>query len=280
MTDPLSASGRVLPAREREPWPRQSVDALQRRSFVLVHGGFHGGWCWRGVSDLLRARGHTVVCPTQTGCGERSHLLRASISLDTFVEDIANVLLWEDLHDVVLVGHSFGGSSISGVADRMPGRIALLVYLDAVVLENGQTMFDLLESEVVERRLRSAQRHGGLAIGVPPVSIFGITDPVQARYVRARLTPQPLGSFTSPLELAHPVGNGLPAVYVECTEPAYAGVASSREWVRAHGMKSVELRSGHDAMIMAPRLLADLLVDLAADPGSRSHPAGHLSLGA
>lgn len=237
--------------------------APRRRNFVLVHGGFHGGWCWRAVADLLRDRGHAVFTPTQTGCGERSHLLHASITLDTFIDDIANVAVWEDLHDVVLVGHSFGGSSISGVADRMPERIGLLVYLDAVLLQNGQAMFDLLEPDVIARRMRSAQAHGGLAIGPPPAAIFGVSDQAQAQYLRERLTPHPLGSFTSPLRLAQPITNGRPAVYVQCTEPVYAGVQAARDWVKANGMRSVELRTGHDAMIMAPQLLADLLLDLA-----------------
>lgn len=246
--------------------PAAGTDAPARgpghKTYVLVHGGFHGGWCWRAVADLLRSVGHVVYTPTQTGCGERSHLLSASITLDTFIDDIANVLQWEDLHDVVLVGHSFGGNSISGVADRMPERIGLLVYLDAVILKNGQSMFGQLDADIVARRMRSAQAYGGLAIGPPPTTIFGITDAAQAQYVRERLTPHPLGTFTSPLKLAHPVANGLPAIYVQCTEPVYAGVQSSRDWVRAQGMRSVELRSGHDAMVMAPRLLADLLLNL------------------
>ena len=114
-----------------------------RKTFVLVHGGFHGGWCWSQVANLLRARGHAVYTPT--GCGERSHLLSRSITLDTFVDDIANVLQWEDLHRVVLVGHSFGGIAITGVADRMPERLRQLVYLDA-----GS----------VTRSRRSSCRHG------------------------------------------------------------------------------------------------------------------------
>ena len=98
-------------------------------TFVLVHGGFHGGWCWHHVAKALRARGHSVFTPTQTGCGERAHLISKSITLDTFVDDIANVFLWEDLRDVILVGHSFGGNAISGVADRMPERTALLLKM-------------------------------------------------------------------------------------------------------------------------------------------------------
>lgn len=232
-------------------------------TFVLVHGGFHGGWCWRQVAARLRARGHGVYTPTQTGCGERSHLLSKSITLDTFVDDIANAFIWEDLHEVVLVGHSFGGNTISGVADRMPERIRQLVYLDAIMLEGGQTMFGRLDKEVVAARLKAAQASGGLSIAPPPPDVFGIRDPQQIKYVQARLTSHPLGTYTSPLNLAHQVGNGLPAVYVVCTDPVFAGLQSSRDWVKANGMKTAELKTGHDAMITAPDLLADLLERLA-----------------
>src|SRR4030095_5416665 len=109
------------------------------KTFVLVHGAWHGGWCWSRVASILRGRGHIVLTPTQTGVGERSHLLSRSIDLDVFVADIVNVLQWEDLKDVVLVGHSFGGHATSGTADRVPERISQIVYLDAWILENGQT---------------------------------------------------------------------------------------------------------------------------------------------
>ncbi len=243
-----------------EPAAQQSPRA---RTFVLVHGGFHGGWCWGQVATRLRVLGHVVFTPTQTGCGERSHLLAKSITLDTFVDDIANVLLWEDLRDVVLVGHSFGGSAISGVADRMPERIRQLVYLDAIILENGQTMFGLLDKDVVQARMQAAEGSGGLAIAAPPPEIFGIRDVEQARWVRERLTSHPLGTYTSPLKLAGKVGNGLPAVYVQCTDPVFAGLQASRDWVKANGMPRVEIATGHDAMVTAPGLLAELLVQLS-----------------
>ena len=237
---------------------------MRARTFVLVHGGFHGGWCWSEVAARLRACGHSVFTPTQTGCGERSHLLSKSITLDTFVDDIANVLQWEDLHDVVLVGHSFGGNSISGVADRMPERIRQLVYLDAVILENGETVYGQLPPDVARVRMQAAQASGGLCIEPPAPATFGIRDEEQIRFVQARLTNHPQGTYTSPLKLAHKVGNGLPAVYVQCTDPVYASLRSSRDWVRANGMKLVEIKTGHDAMITAPELLADLLLTLSA----------------
>ena len=154
------------------------------KTYVLVHGGFHGGWCWHHVAHALRARGHSVFTPTQTGCGERAHLISKSITLDTFVDDIANVFLWEDLRDVILVGHSFGGNSISGVADRMPERIRQLIYLDAVMLEGGQTMFGQMPPEVAASRLKAAQASGGVGIAPPEAAYFGIVDPATGR-VRA-----------------------------------------------------------------------------------------------
>ena len=229
------------------------------RTYVLVHGGFHGGWCWRDVATRLRARGHAVYTPTQTGCGERSHLLSKAITLATFVDDIANVIKWEDLDDVVLVGHSFGGSAISGVADRMPERIRQLIYLDAVIIEGGQTVFGFFDREVVAARTKAAQASGGLSIEPPPPSAFGILDEAQARFVQAHLTSHPLSTYTSPLNLAHPVTNGVPAVYVQCTDPVFASLQPARDWVKANGMKTVEIHTGHDAMITAPELLTDLL---------------------
>lgn len=236
--------------------------SFHQRTFVLVHGGFHGGWCWDDVALRLRALGHKVYTPTQTGCGERAHLLAKTITLDTFVDDIANVLLRENLHAVELVGHSFGGSVISGVADRMPERIRQLVYLDAIMLENGQTTFDLLDPEAVQKRLRAADSSGGLAIAPPSAEVFGIRDSAQLQFVQDRLTSHPLGTYTSQLKLAHAVGNGLPAVYVQCTDPVYAALQSSRDWVAANAMQRIEIATGHDAMITAPGLLAELLVKL------------------
>jgi pimeloyl-ACP methyl ester carboxylesterase len=232
----------------------------RQKTFVLVHGGWHGGWCWSAVAAILRRREHTVFTPTQTGLGERSHLLSPSIDLDLFITDIANVLVWEDLHDVELVGHSFGGITISGVADRMPERIRQLVYLDAFILENGQSTLSMVPPNIASERAKAAQESsGGLSIPPPPPSNFGIVDPTQAAYVESRLTPHPFGSYTSPLVLAHPVGNSLPVTYIVCTDPIYEPASTSRQWVKEAGWRTGELATGHDAMVIAPDLLADLL---------------------
>src|SRR5260221_10451578 len=122
--------------------PRPAIaQANSPKTFVLAHGSWHGGWCWKRVADRLRAKGHDVYTPSYTGMGDRVHLLNKEITIDTFVEDIEQVIQSEELTEVVLVGHSFGGVPISGVADRIPNRIARLVYLDAVVIESGRSAF-------------------------------------------------------------------------------------------------------------------------------------------
>jgi pimeloyl-ACP methyl ester carboxylesterase len=234
--------------------------AQTSKTFVLVHGAWHGGWCWGKVAAILRGRGHTVLTPTQTGLGERSHLLSNSITLDTFVDDIVNVLKFEDLKDVILVGHSFGGNAISGTADRMPERIRQLVYLDAAMLENGQSVFSLLPPDVVAARTKAAQdSSGGLSIPPPPAAAFGLSDPAQQAWLTARLTPHPFGTFTSPLNLKNKIANGLPATYITCTDPAYGPLQASRDVVKKIGMKTVEIKTGHDAMVSAAEKLTDML---------------------
>jgi len=247
----LAAAGTAAPTLGR---------AAASKTFVLVHGAWHGGWCWSKVSSILRARGHTVVTPTQTGLGERSHLISKSIDLDLFVADIANVLKFEDLNDVILVGHSFGGNAISGVADRMRERLRQLVYLDAVMLENGQSVLGVLPQDVAEARTKLAQESsGGVSIPAPPPSAFGISDPGQAAWVQPRFTPHPFNTFTSPLNLASKVANGVPATYIVCTDPIYKPLQASRDWIKAAGWKAIEIATGHDAMVTAPERLADLL---------------------
>ena len=129
------------------------------RTYVLVHGAWHGGWCWRRVAPLLAAAGHRVLVPTLTGLGERAHLLTPETGLSTFARDVMAVIEAEEAEDVVLVGHSFGGVVVSMVADRMAERIARLVYLDATVLRSGESPFSVLSAGSpcrCRRRRRSA----------------------------------------------------------------------------------------------------------------------------
>jgi len=231
------------------------------KTYVLLHGAWHGAWCWRHVAEPLRAAGHRVFTPTQTGLGERRHLLSKDITLDTFVEDLVGVLEAEELQDIILVGHSFGGIAITGAADRVPERIRHLVYLDSLILEGGQSPFGNLPPAVVaSRRAQIAEQGQRVFVPPPPTTAFGIpADHPDTAWVTRRLTPHPAGTYESPLRLRHAVGNGRPATYIVCTEPLYAPLEASRDWVRRAGWPMLEIRTGHDAMVTAPAELAALL---------------------
>ncbi|AET94587.1 putative esterase (plasmid) [Burkholderia sp. YI23] len=237
-------------------------------NFVLIHGAWHGGWVWRSVMDELSARGHRVVAPTMTGLGERHHLVASATSLDVNIADIVNVIEAEELRDVVLVGHSYGGLVASGVADRIAHALRTVVFLDSLLVESGQCAFDVLPASVVEERKESVRASGQpLAMPVNGLKGTGIPDDhPRAAWVHRRLTPHPLATYATPLRLDHPLGNGLPCTYVHCANPSYETLAPVREHVRSHypdwGYESID--TGHDAMVLAPGLLVDLLERLAA----------------
>jgi pimeloyl-ACP methyl ester carboxylesterase len=233
-------------------------------AFVLVHGAWHGGWCWHGVAAILRARGHRVTAPTLTGLGERSHLISREIDLSTFVTDIENHITFEDLSDVVLVGHSFAGTVIGAAADRLAGRVRRLIYLDSLLLEDGETPMSRLPDDVAAERLRLAEESsGGLSLPPPPASAFGIVDPLQQARVDSRLTPHPLGAYLSSLPFSGAQGDPVPADYIVCSDPLYAPLGSSRDRARDAGWPIHDLPTGHDAMIIAPEALAHLLEAIA-----------------
>ena len=231
------------------------------KTYVLVHGAWHGGWCWKRVRDILEAAGHRVYTPTQTGLGERSHLLGPDITLDTFVRDICNVLTWEDLREVILVGHSFGGVSITGAADRERDRIAHLVYLDALVLQNGQTPFSVVGDAIAaERRAQAGLASGGVWMPPPDPSAFGVFDPQDAAWLRARCTPHPLSTYEDRLVLEGPVGAGLPVTYIAVT-PHYPPGQASRSYASTQpAWTYLEIEAGHDAMVTSPGPLAEVLL--------------------
>jgi len=234
-------------------------------TFVFVHGAWHGGWCWRHVAGILRARGHAVTTPTQTGLGERSHLISREIGLGTFVTDIESHIEYEDLTNVILVGHSFGGSVVSGLADRMPARLRRLIYIDALIVKSGETPMSRVPDDVAAERIRLAhETSDGLSVPAPPASAFGIGDATQAAWVESRLTPHPLNTYLTSLTFEHPLGNGLAADYIACTDPLYAPLETSRARVREAGWPIHELATSHDAMVSAPEATADLIEAIAA----------------
>lgn len=232
-------------------------------NFVLVHGAWHGGWCWHDVARHLRADGHQVFMPTMTGLGERAHLLDASVGLSTFIDDVCAVIKCEELDDVVLVGHHFAGLIISGVADRRKERIRRLVFLDALIVQSGQSVMSILPPSIQAERCRTIDPEGW-RMKVPNPDKFGVFEPQQAEWVMRRLTPHPLKSYTDPLILKHPLGNGLPKTYIASTNPSFSALAGARSWVREQAdWRYREIATGHDAMVIAPYALAALLQDIA-----------------
>jgi pimeloyl-ACP methyl ester carboxylesterase len=230
-------------------------------TFVLVHGAWHGGWCWQRVTSLLRAAGHEVYTPTLTGLGERAHLLSSDVGLDTHVEDVRGALKYEDLRDVILVGHSYGGVVITGVAGVAAERIGRLVYLDAFIPVHGQSLLDLLPPD--RRSMFESQFVDGWRIPPQPLERFGVTDEADYAWARPKLGDQPLKTFTQPVHDPGDAAPRLPRTYIWAA--AYPGFAVFAERTRADpAWHYREIATGHDAMITKPREVADLLLETAA----------------
>ncbi|SET51019.1 alpha/beta hydrolase family protein [Oceanicella actignis] len=233
--------------------------------FVLVHGAFHGAWCWRFVAEILRARGHEVSAPTLTGLGERRHLLSPRVEMQTFCADVLNHLRYEDAREAVLVGHSFAGAPISKAAELAPERVARLVYLDAMLLEGDETPFDVFPPATRATREALAHAHdGGVSIPPPAPESFGVGDPAQAAWLAERLTPHPLATYRTAARLGRPPGAEFAKVYVHCVAPDYAPLRWAAARAREAGWPIQTLAAGHDAMVTAPQAVADLLEREAA----------------
>lgn len=231
-------------------------------TFVLVHGAWHGGWAWRRVAPLLREAGHDVHAPTLTGVSDRAHLLHPLIGLSAHVRDIVALIEAYDLSDIVLVGHSYGGQVITGVADAVPGRIARRVYLDAFVGDDGDAAVGLQPPEVAGHYRESVAVQGfGWLIPVRSLAKMGVTDEADVAWLSPRLTPHPWLTFTEKLSLTGAV-ESVPAEFIECVDwmRVFRG---QRERAAARGWPVRELRTGHEAMVTAPGELARLLLEIA-----------------
>ena len=232
-------------------------------TFVLVHGSFGGGWVWQKVTPLLRVQGHEVYTPRLTGLSDRSHLLDCGVNLTTHITDVASLLYYEDLSEVVLVGHSYAGMVITGVAEKVPERLSKLVYLDAYVPSDGQNEFDLWPTE--ERIAAQADMMAGRGLRqAPPPAILGITDPEMAEWSYARFTPHPLATYDQPVQSGNAKSAAISRAYIRCTAgqwtPRFAPFA---EKAKSAGWDVYELATGHMAMLTAPREVAELLHALA-----------------
>jgi len=231
-------------------------------TFVLVHGAWHGAWCWSRVRRALRAEGHEVFAPTLTGLADRSHLLSRDVDLDTHIHDIAGLLAWEDLSDVILCGHSYGGCVISGAADRAPQRIASLVYLDAFVLKDGESVHDALPPEARESQLASVRATGdGWRVAPIPAEVFNV-NPADRAWVDAQCTPQPLATFQQPLRLT----GALDAIADRSFIFASGWGPSPFHYyddAKAAGWRTCDVPCGHDVMLDDPAALTRELLAAA-----------------
>jgi len=237
-------------------------------AFVLVHGAWHGAWCWSRMLPPLRAAGHVTHAVTLTGVGERAHLLSRDITLETHVRDVVNLVTCEELDDVVLVGHSYGGLVITGAADRLLGdgraRIRHLVYVDAVVPHPGECWASHQAPELAASRMAAAAAHPQNALVPPDAALFGLTG-ADCDWVKRRQTPHPFGQYREPLLFDGARIAGLPRTFIDCTTPAWPSIAPMRQRVRTEpGWRVRELATGHDAMVSAPGPLARLLLEAAA----------------
>ncbi len=233
--------------------------------FMLVHGAFHGAWCWDGVANVLRQYGHQVMVPTLAGVGERADELSADTDLNVMIDDLTTEIVNSGWHDVVLVGHSFAGAVITGVADRIADRLARLVYLDAVWVEDGQAPIDVVPADVAANRYELSEAHdGGLSLPPLPPEAFGITDAANRALLLDKLTPHPMASFTSKISLKQPVTNGVPAHYVVCTAPVYTTLGACRRRAEDMGIPVTEIAGPHDVMLTHPAATAELLMSLSA----------------
>jgi pimeloyl-ACP methyl ester carboxylesterase len=235
-------------------------------TFVLIHGAWHGGWCWRKVTPLLRAAGHEVFTPTLTGLGERVHLLTPDVGLDTHITDVVNVLEYEDLREVVLVGHSYGGMVITGVADRLADRLAHLVYFDAAVPRHREALlapFSEASRSSLEERVRTKGDGWKLPFSEHYLNEWQITDPKDRAWLLRHLVPHPFKSFQDTVGFSESKIATIPRTYIWCSEPRGETQRPTAERVNTEtGWRFRELATGHDAMVTMPRELADLLLDV------------------
>jgi pimeloyl-ACP methyl ester carboxylesterase len=220
-----------------------AIAQTEQRSFVLVHGAWHGGWCWRRVADRLERKGHTVYAPSLTGLGDRSHLIGTRPTVTTHIDDVANIIRFEDLQHVVLVGHSYGGIVISGVAEKVQPQIAAMVFLDAFV--------------------NAAIKRGDLGIPPAKAAYFNVNEKDRA-YVDRKCTPQPIGTYGDPVKLTGAREKIAKKAYIRAKGFNSAGFDAIAARLRADPAWNVhDMPCGHDAMIDMPDRLTELLLAAA-----------------
>ena len=238
-------------------------------TFVLVQGAVVGGWCWRWVAPHLRDAGHTVYSPTLTGLGERVHLASPQVDLDTHITDVVNVLRYEDLRGVVLVGWSYGRMIVAGAADRTPERVAHIVYLDSDVPRDGDTSAP--PSSHAQRKALARAHGDGWRVPpevtrAPSLLLVGLPDE-QRRWIEARLAPHPVRTWTQPIRLTGAAAE-IPTTYIRCTsdyDPDDEDTQRQDARIRGEpGWRYRELAERHAAPFTAPRAVAEMLLEVVS----------------
>jgi len=234
---------------------------VQVATFLVCHGAWSSAWAWKKMRPLLRRAGHELIVPTLTGLGERSHLASRDVDLELHIQDVLQVIEFDDLSEIALVGHSYGGMVATGVADRASDRIRHLVYVDAFVPSHGQSLSDLLpRAEREARRAAVAERGDGWK--VPPTPIPPDTAAEDVAWMMPRRRPQPVGTFDQPLMLASTVGPP-PRTYIYCTRvpPGDRFGRFAKAAKDDPGWRYVELDASHNPHITAPEALARIFED-------------------
>jgi pimeloyl-ACP methyl ester carboxylesterase len=231
-------------------------------TFVVAHGAWSAGWAWKKMHPLMRAAGHELWTPTYTGLGERTHLAHAGVDLDTHIRDIVAVLETEDLTDVILIGHSYGGMVATGVADRARARVAKLVYLDAFAPTDGQAVFDLVPPDIAAK-MRAGAQASESGYGIPANPMPSDTSPEDQAWATPRRRPQPLQTFATKLALsAEP---SMPRSYIYAKR-AGIGNTFGQFFARAkrEGWRTFEIDASHNPHITNPQGLLAILQEIAA----------------
>jgi pimeloyl-ACP methyl ester carboxylesterase len=221
-------------------------------TFVLVHGAWRGSWCWKRVRTLLQRHGHEVFTPTLTGVAERSHLLTPEVTLETHILDVVNLVLWEELSDIVLCGHSYAGAVITGAADRIPDRISSLVYLDAFVLHDAEDLSQYVPGRVVD----------GWKVQPIPAETFNVNR-ADREWVDRQCSLQSIGCWQQPIRLTGGISQIKTITYVLATGWAaeHSPFLKFYQEAQARGWQTVTLPCGHDVMLDQPEELTNVLLD-------------------
>jgi pimeloyl-ACP methyl ester carboxylesterase len=234
-----------------------------RKTFVLIHGAYHGGWCWRPTAEILESQGHKVYAPSLTGNGDRSHLLSKDINLDTQIADIVNLVKWEELKDICLVPHSYGGWPCSGALEEIHDRVASIVWLDAFKPKDGEKGTDYI-SEFSRKAMEEAVARGEPGRKPPPAKTFSKSEKDYA-WIESKLTQQPNGPALQPIKLTGKRDLIAKKTYIRAPQYPQAAFDKALAECKADATWQTIINdsSGHDVMIDQPQWLADMLLKVS-----------------